>query len=84
MKRIDSWYWCGETAVFVTAKIDDTIRVIVDNQSSWGFAELIEGQSWGVGPFRMPVFEGLVWGAGLRDKLEGRVWGSGIIPGPLE
>ena len=55
-----------------------------DNQSSWGFAELIEGQSWGAGPFRMPVFEGLVWGAGLSDKLEGRVWGSGIIPGPLK
>ena len=30
----------------------------MDNQSSWGFAELIEGQSWGAGPFRMPVFEG--------------------------
>ena len=43
----------------------------LDNQSFWGFAELIEGQSWGAGPFRMPVFEGLVWGAGLRDKLEG-------------
>ena len=44
---------------------------IRDNQSFWGFTELIEGQSWGAGPFRMPVFEGVVWGTNLRGEFEG-------------
>ena len=59
---------------------------LADNQSSWGFAKLVEGLSWGFGVKNSIVVEGSSWGAGLRVFHEGLTWGyetgSGITPDP--
>ena len=48
------------------------LRLFPDNQSSWGFAKLVEGLSWGFHTKNSIVVEGSSWGFFMRGKLEGQ------------